>query len=245
MHETEQIDNTNFSSKVRRMFGLGLDSWNNLVVVFLAIGAIAAVFVGISTYAVVRLQRAEAKDANDAFELYKLGVAAQVADAKKEGIEAGKAAGDALVRAAELENEAANARLETEKIKKVVAWRVLPPEEGSKLEQVLSTKPGSVDLRYTDGDPEALFLAIQISQILTKAKWQIAPGAVKLSNAIVFGINLPDANGIDAQTLRGAFSTAKIPFSTNALPSAGISFSISTIAGAPTLMVGSKSPTLP
>ena len=227
------------------MFGLGLDSWNNLVVVFLAIGAIAAVFVGISTYVVVQLQRAEAKDATDAFELYKLGVAAQVADAKKEGIEAGKAAGDALVRAAELEKEAANAKLETEKIKSVVAWRVLTPEESLKLEQVLSTKPGSVNLRYTDGDPEALFLAIQISEILTKAKWQFAPGAFKPANAIVFGIELPDADGTDAQTLRGAFSTAKIPFSTNALSSSGIGFSISTIAGAPTLMVGSKFPTLP
>jgi hypothetical protein len=245
MYETSSIDITNFSKKATRMFGLGLDSWNNLVVVFLGIGAIAAIIVGISTYAVVRLQKAEAKDASDAFELYKLGVAAQVAEAKKEGIEAGKTAGDALVRAAELEKEAANARLETEKLKKVVAWRVIPPEDGLKLEQALSAKPGSVNLRYTDGDPEALFLAIQISQILTKAKWQIAPGALKPSNAIVFGISLPDADGIDAQTLRRAFSTAKIPFSINALPTSGIGFSISTIAGAPTLMVGSKLPTLP
>lgn len=227
------------------MFGLGLDSWNNLVVVFLGIGAIAAIFVGISTYAVVRLQKAEAKDTNDAFELYKLGVATQVADAKREGIEAGKSAGNALVRAAELEKEAANARLETEKIKKVVAWRVISPEDSLKLEQALSTKPGSVNLRYTDGDPESLFLAIQISQILTKAKWQVAPGALKPSNAIVFGINLPDADGIDAQTLRGAFSTAGIRFSINALPLGGVGFMISTIAGAPTLMVGSKLPTLP
>lgn len=215
------------------------------MVVFLGIGAFAAIIVGISTYTVIRLQKAEAKDANDAFELYKLGVAAQVADAKKEGIEAGKTAGDAMVRAAELEKEAANARLETEKIKKVVAWRIIPPEDTSKLEQVLTAKPGSVNLRYTDGDPEALFLAIQISRILTKANWKIAPGAVKPPNAIVFGIDLPDANSVDAQTLREAFSAAKIPFSINALPVGGSGFSISTIAGAPILMVGSKLPALP
>jgi len=243
--EIAQIENTNFSKKVRRMFGLGLDSWNDLVVVFLAIGAIAAIIVGISTYAVIRLQKAEAKDASDAFELYKLGVAAQVADANREGIEAGKTAGDALVRAAELEREAANARLETEKIRKAVAWRVIPQEEILKLEQVLATKPGSVNLRYTDGDPEALFLAVQISQILLKAKWRIAPGALKPSNTLVFGISLPDANGVDALALREAFSSAKIPFSITALPSGGMGFSISTIAGAPTLMVGSKMPALP
>lgn len=243
--EMAQIEKQTFSKKVRRMFGLGLDSWNNLVVVFLAIGAIAAIIVGISTYAVIRLQKVEAKDADDAFELYKLGVAAQVAEAKREGIEAGKTAGDALVRAAELEKEAANARLETEKIKKTVAWRVVSPEEIAKLEQILSAKPGAVNLRYTDGDPEALFLAIQLSEILKKAKWQIAPGALKPSNAIIFGICLPDVNGVDALTLRTAFSAAKISFSINALPSGGVGFSISTIAGAPTLMIGSKTPALP
>jgi hypothetical protein len=240
-----QIENTNVSKEVRRMLGLGLDSWNSLLVIFLGIGALAALVVGVSTYAVIRLQKAEAKDATDAFELYKLRVAAQVAEAKKEGIDAGKTAGDALVRAAELEKDAANARLETEKIKKVVAWRIIPPDEVSKLENALVAKPGSVNLRYMDGDPEALFLAIQISQILTKSRWQVAPGAFKPSNALVFGIDLPDSEGADAQTLRDAFSTAKIPFSVNAMPSSGISFSVSTIAGAPILMIGSKQPPLP
>jgi hypothetical protein len=244
-HEMAQTEKTNFSNKERRMFGLGLDFWNNLMVGFLGIGAIAAVIVGIATYAVIRLQKAEAKDASDAYELYKLGVAAQVADAKREGIEAGRTAGDALVRAAELEKEAANARLETEKIKRAVAWRVISPEDALKLEKALVAKPGSVNLRYTDGDPEALYLAVQISQILTKANWHIAPGAIKPSNAIFFGIGLPDANGGDSQTLRGAFSAANIRFSISALPSGGVGFSISTIAGAPTLMIGSKQPALP
>jgi hypothetical protein len=96
-----------------------------------------------------------------------------------------------------------------------------------------------------DGDPESLFLAIQISQILTKAKWKVAPGAVKPANAIVFGIGLPDASGIDAQTLRRSFSAAGLSFSTDPLPPIGVSFSVSTINGAPTLMVGSKTPALP
>ena len=227
------------------MFGLGVDSWNNIIVVFLAIAAVAAIVVGASTFAVIRLQKVEAKNAHDAFELYKLSVASQVADAKKEGIEAGKAAGNALVRAAELEKEAANARLETEKIKKVVAWRMVPPESVIKLEQVLSAKPGSVNLRYMDGDPEALFLAIQISQLLSKANWQVASGSFKPSNAIIFGVILPNADSIDAQTLRKAFSEANISFSTDAVPQSGVSFSVSTISGAPTLMIGSKMPTVP
>jgi hypothetical protein len=71
-----------------------------------------------------------------------------------------------------------------------------------------------VNLRYIDGDPEALFLAIQISQILSKAKWRVAPGAIKPNNSIVFGIALPDSSAGDAQTLRQAFSASKIAYST-------------------------------
>ena len=148
-------------------------------------------------------------------------------------------------RAAVLEKEAANARLETEKIKKSVAWRVIPPDSVSVFEKVLSAKPGAVNLRYTDGDPEALFLAIQISQILTKAHWKIASGAVKFSNAIVFGIGLPDASGADAQTLLDAFLAAKVQVSPDALPDIIMSVSSSTIEGAPRLVIGSKTPTLP
>lgn len=240
-----QIDKATISKKVSRMLGLDLNSWNNLMVAFLTIGALAAAVVVVSTYAVIRLQNAEAKAASDAFDLYKLGVAAQVADAKKEGIEAGKTAGNALVRAAELEKEAASARLETEKLKQVVAWRVISPTEALALENALATHPGSVNLRYMDGDPEALFLAFQISDILTKAHWKIAPGSSKPANAIVFGIALPDTDSADALTLRKAFSTAKVPFSTGPLPLGGMAFSVSTIAGAPTLMVGSRKPALP
>lgn len=151
----------------------------------------------------------------------------------------------ANARTAELEKETAIARLKTEKLKEAVAWRTMSPESASEFEKILSAKPGSVNLRYMDGDPEALFLAIQISEILSKANWKVAPGAVKPDNAIVFGIGLPDDSGDDAKTLRYAFSAAKVPFSTNALPPTGISFSISTIQGAPTLMVGSKKPALP
>jgi hypothetical protein len=93
-----------------------------------------------------------------------------------------------------------------------------------------------------DGDPEALYLAIQVSQILDKARWKIAPGSVKPFNAIVFGISLPDAAGTDAQRLRAAFAAAQIPFTNTPLPESGASFGISTIEGAPILMIGSRVP---
>lgn len=168
----------------------------------------------------------------------------RIADANQEAGRANENAGNAILRAAELEKEAAAARLETEKIKEVVAWRVLTKENASELEKVLAAKPGSVNLRYVDGDPEALYLTIQINQILSQAHWKVAPGGLKIPNALIFGIALPDANGVDAETLRAGFSAAKIPYSTNPLPNTGatINFMTSTIAGAPTLIVGSRMP---
>lgn len=227
------------------MLGLDLDTWNTLMISGLILAAVAAVVIGLSTWLVIKLQKSEAINAAVEFERYKVGVAAQVAEAKKEGIEAGKAASDALVRAAELEKDAANARLETEKIKAVVAWRMIPSANAAILEKLLSHKAGSVNLRYMDGDPEALYLAIQISQILAKAHWQVAPGAIKPANTIVFGIMLPPEVGIDADALAAALKAAKIEFSRGSVPAAGVSFGVHKIDGAPTLIIGSRTPAVP
>jgi hypothetical protein len=127
--------------------------------------------------------------------------------------EADQRIADAHERASALEKEAADARLETERLKQVVAWRFISPETASKLKEILAAKPGNVNLRYIDGDPEALFLAIQFSKILTDSNWQVAPGSRKV-NAIIFGIILPDPSSHEMKVLRDAFSAAKIVFST-------------------------------
>ena len=212
------------------------------VIISLVAAAMAAAFLMSSEWMSKKFNAEIQARKDTAFDKYKVDAGVLIAEARKEGVEAGKAANDAKLRAAELEKEAALARLETEKIKAVVAWRSISAANATKLEQFLAAKPGSVNLRYMDGDPEALFLAIQLSQILAKAGWQVAPGAVKPSNAIVFGIALPDTTAPDGDTLRKAFAAAAIAFSTDPVPPAGVSFSIATIQGAPMLMVGSKAP---
>jgi hypothetical protein len=219
-----QTTNTMDANTIIRFWGHDVDWWNGAMLVALSFAALAAVAVVGATTGVIVSQKQQSAADQEALEKYKA---------------------DSGVRTAILEKEAADARSETERIKQVVAWRTITPVDALKLETALAEKPGAVNLRYMDGDPEALFLAIQISQILDKAHWRIAPGVVKPSNAIVFGIDLPDASGVDAQTLRRAFLAAKVPFSPNELPPDGISFSISTIDGAPTLMVGSRAPALP
>jgi len=200
---------------------------------------------GLSTWFVVKLQRAEI--AQSAIELvqYKSDAAVKVEEARSEGVQAGKAAGNALVRAAELEKEAADARLETEKLKAVVAWRTFSAAQGAELERVLSGKPGSVNLRWMDGDPEALFLAIQISHIFERAHWKVAPGSLKPANGIMFGFVLPPVAGDDAETLRQALTAAKLSFSAVPFSQAGASFNVSEIPNAPFLMVGSRMPVVP
>jgi hypothetical protein len=124
-----------------------------------------------------------------------------------------------------------------------VKWRSIP--DGTAFERTLAAQPGAVNLRWQDGDPEALFLAIQISQILQQAGWQVAPGSFKPANSILFGVVLPPVAGVDADTLRDALKAARIPFSSVPVSSDGASFNVSTINGAPFLMVGSRMPVTP
>ena len=176
----------------------GVDWWNAAMLLSLAVTAVAAIAVMLTTGMALRRakQMSEVQDRiiglKDSQLLLDLrekdqkiaeaGATASAAETKAEGFRLDIA--KANQNTARLENEAAAAKLETEKLKLVVAWRIIPSDAAGELSKALSGKPGSVNLRYTDGDPEALFLAIQISQILGKAKWQVAPGAEKFANAI-------------------------------------------------------------
>ena len=142
---------------------------------------------------------------------------------------------------AKLGKEGAEARLETEKLKRAVGWRTISQQTASELETALSATPGAVNLQYPDSDPEAIFFATQFSRILEKAQWRVAPAAVNFSNAVSFGISLPSTEGTDGKILRKVFSAAKIPYSTKPLPIPVLSHGVK-IDGAPILMIGSKPP---
>jgi hypothetical protein len=106
-----KIAKTDFSGKVRRaVFGISLHGWEQLMLLALAVTGLVAIAVAFTTTAVVILQRRETAEAKRELEEYKLTVEAKVADAKTEGIEAGKAAGNALLRAATLEKQAEELR---------------------------------------------------------------------------------------------------------------------------------------
>lgn len=79
-HETATIERDTFSKTVRRMFGLSLHTWENVMVASLAVAAVAAAILGIATFAVVQLQRQEISTSKDEFERYKLDAGQKLAE---------------------------------------------------------------------------------------------------------------------------------------------------------------------
>ncbi len=216
---TSHIGRWHFCKGDKAMFSLSLDSWNTVMIAALSCAALFTVLSVASQYIVIRLQKQTAIQQTQDFEKYKADAAKAVAEA---------------------DERAESARLEAEKIKQVVAWRIIPTKTASILEKSLSAKPGVVNLRYTHGDPESMHLAIQYSHILGKAGWKVAPGAHVPIDTITFGIALPIGNGTDSETLREAFSAAGIPFATNM--AGGLEMNSMISPNAPTLMVGTRPP---
>jgi hypothetical protein len=182
------------------MLGLGLDSWNNVMLFFLAVGAFAAALVGVSTFAVVQLQKAETQAAKDEFEKYKVDAGLEIAKANE-------AAGKANERAATLEKEAAQARAEQERLRGQLAWRRLTKVQHDAIVAALRAyrPPLPLDVVYPLGDAEAATFAAEIVRCLGDAGIAVAgngastnvwtptppfgmiltqPGAVQIANPI-------------------------------------------------------------
>jgi hypothetical protein len=161
--ESPNIEKTTFSRKVRRVFGLDLHSWEQLMLLSLGVAGLIAIAVFLTTASVVILQRHETADAKNELDEYKLTVEAKVADAKKEGIEAGKTAGNALVRAEEL--KAANLALEAR-----IAPRRLELSQQQKIADALVKFSGRhVAVASYAQDAESAILGQQFIEILAAA----------------------------------------------------------------------------
>jgi cell division protein FtsB len=173
MHETAMMTNSDFSKRVRRMLGLGLDSWNNILLFFLAITAVAAAFVGFSTYATIQLAKQEAADSKREFDEYKLTVEGKVADAKTEGIKAGETAGNALVRAAALEKQAAELKAANLALEARIQPRRLSGEQTQKMGTILSKLQLPIAVVSRVMDPEGKDFADDLASVFTGAKWQV------------------------------------------------------------------------
>jgi hypothetical protein len=120
-----------------------------------------------------------------------LTVDAKVADAKKEGIEAGKAAGNALVRAAELEKEAAALKLELERLS-TPRVRLMTPEASAVLLEKLKPFAGTkFDIGHAQSGREQWDFLWVLEPIFQQAGWEFIdwnPGPLPLPGQARAGV---------------------------------------------------------
>jgi hypothetical protein len=83
------------------MFGLALDSWNTITVVFLGIAAVVACALAIATFVVIKLQKLEAIDKAAQFARYRLETEQKIAEANARATEANARANEAELKLAE------------------------------------------------------------------------------------------------------------------------------------------------
>lgn len=88
MQDSAMTANDAPSQKVRRMAGLSLHGWENVMLASLALAAVFAALVGVATYCVVQLQRAEIAEAKEESERYKLDVERKISEADARAAEA-------------------------------------------------------------------------------------------------------------------------------------------------------------
>ena len=153
---------------------------------------------------------------------------------KQELVEAKAETAKAHERAALLEKDAAAARLETERLKLLAAWRRVSIEQHRRLVESLKGKvKGKVWVEFVDSDPEAAQFHADIWQTLNDAGvsvqwysgWERAVG-LKITN--------PETE--DAKAIQEAFRAVGIIFEPKTEP--GLKSAASNVE----IIIGSKSP---
>jgi hypothetical protein len=238
---------TNLSKKVKMIWGFSLHGWEDVMRFSLAVVGVFGLIVGLSTWFVVRLQRTEIEQSRIELEEYKVTAGKEVAVAKAVADTARADVEKAHVEISNANKEAAVARLEQERLKAQLAWRVLTPEIAARLEAALTSNPGNVNIRHTANDPEALYFAIQLANIFAKARWAVGFSSQTIGGMMVFGLIVPDTATVSTPLLRSAFAAANIGFSSQSLaPTSGATVVVggpgNSVSEAALLYVGSKPP---
>ena len=227
--------------------------------------AVAALIAIAASWTQIRLQDVLAADKDEAVRQDQLDAETQIAGARAEAEKAREAAAradadaakaaegaarasavaaKAAERAATLENDAAQARAEHERLKARLAWRVLTPEAAEKLKTSLAAaRRGSVLIAYTANDPEALLFAIQLRQAFSDSgEWEVRAQARTFGRALTFEVHIPGPDNDVVTGIRDAFKAAEINFHTAKLPTPDQPVTFRGKAPDATIMVGSKPP---
>lgn len=113
---------------------------------------------------------------------------------------------------AEAVERAANAELETEKLRAQFSWRRLSAEQIEKFSAALADKPQlSIHITYVGDDPETNTFAREIGSLFKKSGWKVGFTSASYAGEVAFGLRLPlyappnlDACGIARVALNAA-----------------------------------------
>lgn len=151
------------------MLGFDLHWWETAMLVSLGVAAIAAALVGVATYAVVHLQRQEAKTTAAEFAQYKVDAGVKIAEASEGAAKADERAAQANERAANAEHKAAEANLALEIFK---APRSLTRSQQDRLRDKLELFRGvSIDIFRFGETPEIVRFSTLLVVPLKEAGW--------------------------------------------------------------------------
>jgi hypothetical protein len=200
-----------------------------------------AIFFGAFVVAFATVGANLAGSAKDRFADYRIAAGEQATERAKTD------AAIALERAANLQKEAEVARLETERVKRIVSWRFVTEEQSQKLKEALvEYRAIIVNLLWVDGDPEVQYFAKEIGNALSNAGWNVFEHAVTTQGELVYSVVIPwgGGDGRSANALRDAFKNAGIECHAFELPrgirpvGSGSTFKNAEV----TVLIGSKSP---
>jgi len=201
------MDNTPISTVPIRTTWLGFSSgfWDHSLIVGLTLAALVAVCVVVVTWGSIATHKREAAEADRALVVYK---------------------SDAEQKIAVANSIAETARLEQERLKQLVKWRTVLPDDMKALVAELAKGSGEIDIAFAPSDPESEYFAFKIIGNDGFAAVNDSGGAIKwrvylrpwISNAMFFGIAIPGPENAQINLLRRAFSAAHIKFSTEMPP---------------------------
>lgn len=214
------------------------------MVISLIVAAVAAAAVGVTTWLSIKYNgEVRAREAA-AFARYRVEADVLIADAKREGIEAGKAAGDAILRAAQLEQESERLKAANLALEVKIAPRRLDAAQQQRLGAVFSRYPGRmVRVGSYSLDAEAALLGQQILNSLQGARLPFEDARMSEASlgSLLVGISVTGTDRLLVTELISVFLEFKWrPTPQPLLPSAGMSVGRPAEQVSATIFIGVK-----
>jgi hypothetical protein len=186
--EKQQTMNAESPATSTLFLGHNVDWWNFWMVVSLSIAALAAAGVVLFTIGSLIVQKRDVIASSLALDRYKTGADERIA------------AANAI---------AAQANLETERLKKQLGWRDVTPEQSAALVVSLRDTPTHFVVHWGMGDGEASHFARRLAEMLQQAGWTLKGGnPIGQLGEERHGLIVAGSERADIDRLTAAFSAA-------------------------------------